>query len=52
MPQKKTACGTVFNVFERSGVTEDGQMWAIADGGVYVEIQKSTGNVLRIGMDG
>ena len=43
---------TVFNVFERSGATEDGQVWMIMDGGIYVDIQKSNGEVLEIRMDG
>jgi len=42
----------VYNVFERSGVNEDGSWWVVADGGKCVNLRKKDGKILLIDFEG
>ena len=42
---------TVYKVVERQGLTEDGTPWILFGGVLSVEFRKSTGEVLRIGVN-
>jgi len=48
---EKNGIWRVYNVVERTGTTEDGNPWVLCGGGVYVEFRKSSGEVLRFGVD-
>ncbi|MDR2712405.1 MAG: hypothetical protein LBB91_04750 [Clostridiales bacterium] len=49
--EEKDGIWRVNNVFEREGITEDGQMWTIVGGEIYVEFRKDNGEIIRIGVD-
>jgi len=48
---EKDGIWTVYNVVERQGLTEDGKPWILFGGGVYVEISKSNGEIIKIGVN-
>ena len=43
---------TVYNVLETEGVTDDGKIWIAKDGGYYVQMRKSNGEIISIQFDG
>ena len=49
--EEKNGIWRVNNVFEREGISEDGQMWTIDGGEIYVEFRKDNGEIIRIGVD-
>ena len=49
--EEKDGIWRVNNIFESSGVNEDGTQWTIEGGVVYVEFRKDNGAVIRMGID-
>jgi len=45
---EKKGIWTVYNVFEKEGITDDGNYWEIVGGGIYVEFRKSNGKVIKM----
>ena len=49
--EERNGIWRAFNDIPRSGVNEEGTNWVLVGGGVYVEFRKSTGEVIRFGLN-
>ena len=49
--EEKDGIWKVYNVVERGGIREDGTIWDVVGGELYVEFLKSNGEVLKIGVN-